>query len=431
MSLVISLLKLGFALFLVLLNGFFVASEFALVRVRSTSVNQMRENNRPNSKTLQEIMDNLDDYLATTQIGITIASLGLGWVGEPAVADLISTFIAPQIPGLVAHGIAVSLTGFLIITFLHVVYGELASKTIAIQKAEKVSLIVAKPMKFFYYLFIPFIIVFNRSANYSTSLIGIPPASENEEILEEEEILMLINNAEEKGHLDTKEMIHNVFELDDDIVREVMVPTPNVNTVEPEQDLSDVKELVKNEGHTRYPVVEGNNKVIGFIDVKDILTSTESEKVEEIMRDIIIVPETKNASRLLNKLQMENTQIAAIVDEWGNFIGLVTVEDLIEQVIGDIKDKFDSLEKPILKSEGGYVVKGSTNIEMINEEIGLKLETDKKINTIGGYLMDIRGKTPKEGDIIEKSEELEFEIKTVKDNRIEEVIIKTHKKQED
>jgi CBS domain containing-hemolysin-like protein len=267
----VDLLSLGglvVAFFLVVLNGFFVAAEFAFVRVRSTAVERLVEEGKPGADTLQAAMDQLDDYLAVTQLGITIASLGLGWVGEPAVAALLEPVLESVLPAGAIHVVAFAV-GFGFITFLHVVFGELAPKTIAIAQAERIALFVAPPMKLFYYLFVPGIVVFNGTANAFTRLIGIPPASETDETLSEEEILSVLSRSGREGHVDKREveMIEHVFELDDRSVRGVMVPRPDVVSVPPDLSLADLRVLVTETGHTRYPVVETDTEdeeITGF-----------------------------------------------------------------------------------------------------------------------------------------------------------------------
>jgi len=231
-TLALSAGRLAAALVLVLLNGFFVAAEFAYVRIRSTAVEALVDEGKPGAELLDEALDNLDDYLAVTQLGITISSLGLGWIGEPAVAALIEPVLEPLVGPDLIHLIAFAL-GFSVITFLHVVFGELAPKTIAIAQAERVSLFVAPPMQFFYYVFRPGIYVFNGTANYFTRLIGVPPASETDETLTEEEILTVLTRSGTKGHIDSEEveMIEQIFDLDDLSVREIMIPRPDVVSV--------------------------------------------------------------------------------------------------------------------------------------------------------------------------------------------------------
>jgi CBS domain containing-hemolysin-like protein len=409
---VLSIAGLGLAFVLVGLNGFFVAAEFAFVRVRSSSVEQLVAGDRPGANTLAGVMDNLDDYLAVTQLGITIASLGLGWVGEPAVASLIEPVLESFVPESAIHAIAFAI-GFGFITFLHVVFGELAPKTIAIAEAERIALLVAPPMKGFYYLFIPGIVVFNGTANAFTRMIGVPPASETEETLSEEEILTILSRSGREGQVDIEEveMIEHVFELDDTTVQEVMIPRPDVVTVESDTPLADLSELVTEEGHTRYPVVAANDgdDVVGFVDVKDVLRASEFESDEsddltagDLARELPIVPESTRINELLETFQTENRQMAAIIDEWGAFEGIATVEDVVEEVVGDIHDEFDEAgQEPSIeqRARGVYVVDGSVTISKVNETLDTAFESGN-FDTIGGLILDHLGRAPEAGDRI-------------------------------
>lgn len=236
--------RIGLALFLVFLNGFFVAAEFAFVRLRPASVETLIQEGRRTAPVVQEATENLDDYLAVSQLGITISSLGLGWVGEPAVAVLVEPILAPVLPSTLLHAVTVAI-GFGIVTFLHVVYGELAPKTLAIQRAEQIALLVAPPMKLFYYLFLPGIIVFNGVAIRSVRLFGVSPAAEEHGVHTEAEILTILSEAGEAGRVDAAEveMIESVFSLDDMTVREIMRPRPDVTSVPADTPLPDLRSM--------------------------------------------------------------------------------------------------------------------------------------------------------------------------------------------
>jgi len=404
----LSLGQLGVALFLVLLNGFFVAAEFAFVRVRSTSVEQLAAEGRTGSKALEGVMDKLDDYLAVTQLGITIASLGLGWVGEPAVASLLEPVIGSVVPEGLLHLVAFAL-GFGIITFLHVVFGELAPKTIAIAEAERLSLFVAPPMTMFYYLFYPGIVVFNGTANAFTSLIGIPPASETDETLGEREIRRILSRSGREGHVDMAEveMIERIFELDDKIVREIMVPRPDVVTIQKTATLPEFKDMVLESGHTRYPVVEKDeDQIVGLIDVKDVIQVSEAEqstvRAGDLARDMLVVPESTAINDLLLQFRTERQQVAAVIDEWGAFEGLVTVEDAVEAIVGDIRDDFDvDEETPAIRAreDGSYEVDGGVPLAEINETLDVAFESES-YETIGGVVIDELGQAPDTGDTV-------------------------------
>ncbi|MDZ7850344.1 MAG: hemolysin family protein [Halodesulfurarchaeum sp.] len=418
--------QLFVALFLVLLNGFFVAAEFAFVRVRSTSVEQLAAEGRRGSSALQGAMDKLDDYLAVTQLGITIASLGLGWVGEPAVASLIEPVAGAYLPPNLVHLVAFAI-GFGIITFLHVVFGELAPKTIAIAQAERLSLFVAPPMRLFYFLFYPGIVVFNGTANAFTALLGVPPASETDETLEEREIRRVLSRSGKEGHVDMAEveMIERVFDLDDTVVREIMVPRPDVVTVSKDTTLAEIRETVLEAGHTRYPVV-GNeeDQIVGFLDVKDVLRVTgtdepDSTRAGDLARDLLVVPESTPLNELLLQFRNERQQVAAVIDEWGAFEGLVTVEDAVEAIVGDLRDEFDGNEpEPSIRKReaGGYEIDGSVPLGDANEALGVDLKSES-YETIGGVVLDALGQAPEPEDRV-RLEGYLFEVTAVDGNRI-------------
>jgi CBS domain containing-hemolysin-like protein len=397
------------ALFLVVLNGFFVASEFAFVRVRSTSVEQLVEEGRPGAGTLSDVMSHLDNYLAVTQLGITIASLGLGWVGEPAVATLIEPVLEPYLSTDLIHIVAFALA-FGTVTFLHVVFGELAPKTIAIAQAERIALLVAPPMKLFFYLFYPGLVVFNGTANAFTRLLGVPPASETDETLGEREIRRVLARSGEKGHIDTAEveMIEGVFELNDILVREIMVPDPDVVSFSTDASLSEIRSTVLDAGHTRYPVVDATNEdqVVGFLDVKDVLgagQSRETATAQDLAREVVVVPETTTVSDLLLQFRDKGQQIAAVIDEWGAFEGIVTVEDAVEAIVGDLRDEFDDEEQePSIqrRDDQQYVIDGGVSLSRVNTVLGSGLENNE-FDTIGGLVLDHLGRAPEGGDSVE------------------------------
>ena len=431
----VSLSRVAAALVLVALNGFFVASEFAFVRIRATSVEQLADEGKAGAETLQEVMTNLDDYLAATQLGITLASLGLGWIGEPAVAALIEPVLGPLLPEGLVHLVAFAI-GFSFITFLHVVFGELAPKTIAIAQAERISLLLAPPMKLAYLIFSPGIAVFNGTANAFTSLIGVPPASESDETLEEREIRRVLARAGEAGHVDDAEvaMIEGVFDLDDTAARELMVPRPDVVSLPADASLSAIRETVLDAGHTRYPVVEGDDadRVVGFVDVKDVLRATEAADGDagdadgptaaDLAREILVVPETTSASDLLVQFRDERRQMAAVIDEWGAFEGIATVEDVAEALVGDLRDEFDVADgRHTIRRTGDrtHEADGSVALVDVNDALGTDLSGDG-YETLGGFVLDRIGRSPEVGDVAE-TEGYAFEVTAVDGARISTV----------
>ena len=418
------------ALFLVALNGFFVASEFAFVRVRSTSVEQLAAEGRAGSAALQDVMNNLDDYLAATQLGITIASLGLGWIGEPAVAALIEPVLSSVLPASVIHLVAFAL-GFSVITFLHVVFGELAPKTIAIADAERVSLLLAPPMKLSYYVFTPGIVVFNGAANAFTRLLGVPPASETDETMQEREIRRVVARSGEAGHVEAAEveMIERVFDLDDTVVREVMVPRPDVVSVPSDMGLADLRATVLDAGHTRYPVVEADDadRTVGFVDAKDVLRATDAgddATAGDLARELVVVPETTAIDDLLVQFRDGERQMAAVIDEWGVFEGIATVEDVVEAVVGDLRDGFDA-EGPDdsirRRDDGGYDADGSAALSTLNGTLGTSFAADG-FETVGGLVLSRLDRAPEVGDSV-RADGFAFEVRRVDGARVSAVRI--------
>jgi len=406
-DLVASGARLLAALALVALNGFFVASEFAFVRVRSTAVDRMVEEGRAGAETLQEALASLDDYLAATQLGITIASLGLGWIGEPAVAALLEPVLGNVLPPGTTHLVAL-VVGFSVVTFLHVVFGELAPKTVAIAEAERAALFLAPPMKFFYYLFLPGLVVFNGTANAVTTALGVPPASETDETLSEEEILLVLSHAGEEGDLDATEveMIERVFDLDDVTAREVMVPRPDVVSVDADASLADLRRAVVEHSHTRYPVIDDDEQIVGFVDVKDVVQAGEAGDTDataaDLARDLPVVPETTRVDALLAEFQAQQRQMAAVVDEWGALEGIVTVEDAVEVVVGQIRDDFDevALEPSVEgRGDGEYVADGAIPIPLLNDELDSDFET-AAYGTVAGLVLDQLGRPAEVGDSV-------------------------------
>ncbi|MGM0592863.1 MAG: hemolysin family protein [Halobacteriota archaeon] len=429
----ISIGGLFLAFFLVVMNGVFVAAEFAFVKIRPTRVNTLVDRGKPGAGLVQDAIENLDGYLAVSQLGITLSSLGLGWIGEPAVAALIEPILGELLPAGVIHLVAFAL-GFGFITFLHVVFGELAPKTFAIQEAERVAFLVAPLMKFFYYLFLPGLIVFNGTANYFTSLVGVSPASESEETHSEEEILMILTRSEETGHvdLDEVEMIESVFELGDTLAREIMVPRPDVETVSASMALSDLRAVAASGTYTRYIVLaEDGDQPVGFVHAKDILQASETEAdhdsitARDLARDILVVPETRRIDAILAEFQTHGSgQIAVVIDEWGVFEGIVTIEDILEEIVGDIRDEFDMAPQgPAIeqRDDGTYVVNGGVSVQDVNERFGATFETDE-VETIGGFVFSQLGREPEVGDQIDQQGYV-LRVDAVDNARIERLVI--------
>lgn len=383
-----SLINLIWVVVLVLLNGFFVSAEFAMVKIRSSRVETLVDEGRKGAVFARSIVNNLDAYLSACQLGITLASLGLGWLGEPAVASLVRPLVHALGFGEAAvHGIAVAIA-FLIITILHIVLGELAPKSMAIRKSESVVLMSAAPMVYFNKLMYPFIWVLNGLANALLRLFGIAPASESESAHTEEEIRILMKESNKNGLIDNTELalVDNIFDFAETTGREIMIPRTEMICLNTQLSREENLEIAYEGMRTRYPVCDGDkDHIIGFIHIKDLLRSTATE-YNTLIRPILAVPESIQISALLKLMQRGKTQIAILIDEYGGTSGLVTLEDIMEEIVGEIQDEFDE-ERPGIEKiqEHEYSIDGLMLIEEINDRFGLDLDTTD-YDTVGGWL---------------------------------------------
>jgi CBS domain containing-hemolysin-like protein len=414
-------------LFLVFLNGFFVAAEFAMVKIRTSRINQLVEEGNARAKLAQRLIKNLDAYLSATQLGITLASLGLGWVGEPAIARLIE----PPLHALGVSAILIHTISFVIafatITFLHIVLGELAPKSLAIHRAEGIVMSVAKPMIYFYRIMYPFIAVLNGAANKLVKLVGIEPATEGEMAHTEEEIRILMNQSLKSGLINNTEMVlfDNIFEFADRIAREVMVPRIDMVTLDFDIAPDKVLEVVEAERHTRYPVIrEDKDHIIGFVHVKDLwlqMQRKEQFSLQAILRHPVMISEAMEISAVLKLMQKNKTEMAIVIDEYGGTAGLITTEDIIEELVGEIQDEFDDELAPVVKVKDGYSVEGRFLVEEVNDLLGIHLD-NTDIDTIGGWIFSVLGRTPEVGDSVEQ-EGHKFVVTEMEDTRVERILI--------
>jgi CBS domain containing-hemolysin-like protein len=416
-------------LLLVALNGFFVAAEFALVKVRPTQLEPLVDEGSRRARLARHMLRHLDAYLSATQLGITLASLALGWVGEPAFAWLIHPLLSPFVasnPALL-HSISVAVS-FLVITILHIVLGEQAPKTIAIRKAENTALLVAFPLFFFYKVTYPAIWLLNQAANRLLKAIGIPPAAEGELAHDEEELRLLLSSSKE-SQLSTqkRELLDNIFELSHRMARQIMLPRQDVIYLTTARSLADNLRTARRSGHTRFPLCEGDlDHVIGLIHIKDIFHRERPlTSLTEVAREIAFVPETLELDRLLKRMRTERFHLAAVIDEYGGISGIVTLEDVIEEIVGSIQDEFD-VERPELvqKGEGVYQVAGGMLVEDLEEALGVEL-SDRDEDTIGGVVLSELGRNPAVGDRVELGP-VTIEVLEVQHNRVATLRIVVH-----
>jgi magnesium and cobalt exporter, CNNM family len=396
-------------LFLVVLNGLFVAAEFALVKIRATQVDRLEQEGRAGAGMVSAATSRLDAYLAVCQLGITISTLGLGWIGEPAVATVIEPlFGVLGLPEGLLHPIALAVS-FGIIIFLHVVFGELAPKSVAIQNTEGTSLFVAPFMRFFYYLLLPAALLFNGTANLFLKLLGYPPASEDEDTHTDDEIRTLVRQSASRGMLEEGEgeMVGADFELNDKVAREIMVPRPDVVSLPADMGLRKLLSVAAAGNYTRYPVYEDDSpdRIVGAVHVKDVLRAIESEggldadlTARVLAREVLVVPENRPIDEILEDFQKQEIQMAIVIDEWGSFEGLFTIEDIIEEIVGEIRDEFDEEEPAIHRlPDGSYRVDGRIPIGVVNEALGSEFESED-FDTIGGLVLGYLGRAPEVGD---------------------------------
>lgn len=391
-------LYLGGAVILIILNGFFVAAEFALVKVRISRIDKLVKQKRMFAVTARWLAQRLDESLSACQLGITMASLGLGWVGEPAFARLLEPILHavgiddPRIVHLLGFAGA-----FSVITGLHLVVGEQFPKIFAIRRPEPMLLWCAAPLKFFYVILYPFLVLLNITTSFLLKLVGITGASEHDGPTTEEEIRALLREAHIHGNLTRNEhsLINNVFEFDDLIVRRVMVPRGEVAFFDVNQPMAEIVDQVRRSKHTRYPVCDGSlDAVLGVAHIKDLLIAPEQAADEvfdlkSVMRPPKKVPETMPISRVLRHFQATHQLLAFVIDEHGTVSGIVTLENVLEPIVGAVEDEFDS-EDPNVVPTGPdeFLVSGAASVSEVCRETGITLDESAESDTISGLLME-------------------------------------------
>jgi CBS domain containing-hemolysin-like protein len=422
---------------LIALTAFFVASEFAIVKARKSRIDQLVEEGNQNALAAKKVITNLDEYLSACQLGITVTALGLGWIGEPAIAGLLQpVFSRFDVAISLSHAISIGVA-FTVITFLHVVIGELAPKTLAIHKTEAITLLFSKPLILFYRVLYPFIWVLNSSARFATRLFGLKAVSEHEIAHTEEELRIILSDSYKSGEINQSEFkyVNKIFEFDNRIAKEIMVPRTEIVSLAMDDKLDSLLTIVKEEKFTRYPIIDGDkDHIIGFINIKEVFTNllqdnTKKKTLSEYMRPIIRVIETMPIDELLAKMQRERIHIAVLMDEYGGTSGLVTVEDIIEEIVGEIRDEFDFDEMPLIRKlhDHHYLLDGKVLVTELSDLLGITME-DEDIDTIGGWVLT-HNYEAKQGDIILFGE-YEFKIKQLEDHQVKLVEVRKSPPQE-
>ncbi|PZT55367.1 hemolysin family protein [Paenibacillus silvae] len=391
-------LNLVLVAFLIGLSAFFVAVEFALVRVRPSRIDQMIAEGNKRALAVKQAVANLDGYLSACQLGITITSLGLGWLGEPTVEKLLHpVFESLSIPDALASFLSFVIA-FVAITYLHVVVGELAPKTIAIRKAETVALLTSGPIILFNRVMYPFIWLLNGSANQLVKLFGIKPASEHEDAHSEEELQIIINESFESGKINQAEFgyVSRIFAFDEMLAKEIMVPRTDMVCLYLNKTNEENLEIIREEQYTRFPVVnESKDDIIGIINTKqfflELYGNTEPVDLSSLIQPVSAVHETTPVKDLLKKMQKDGVHIAVLVDEYGGTSGIVTIEDVLEQIVGEIRDEFDADEEEEIQivNEHYVIMDGKVSLSKVNDMFMSSLDADEW-DTIGGWLYSHR-----------------------------------------
>ncbi|MDB5029924.1 hemolysin family protein [Mucilaginibacter sp.] len=425
-------------IFLVLLNGFFVAAEFALVRVRGSQIEIKAKSGSRIAKVTRGIMANLDGYLAATQLGITIASLGLGVIGEEVFTNVVLHLFDAL--NIVVSGFIITTSrviAFIIITVLSIVFGELAPKTLAIQRSVRTALAVSAPLRIFFIVFRPIIWVLNNFANFILRIIGINVIPGHEAHHSSEELQYLLEQGKETGALDSNEheLIQNVFEFNERVVKNIMVPRTKISGIEVSTGKDELLDILITEGYSRLPVYdEVIDKIVGIVHAKDILpllARNEEIILKNIIRKPYFIPETKKINDLMAELQQMRIQIAIVSDEFGGTAGMVTLEDIVEELVGEIQDEYDE-EKPIVEilNDREFIVNALAPIYDVNGHLPHDLPEDGDFDTVSGWLGDIFGKIP---DVGEQKESNGYNITVLKksDQNIESVKLELLLNEED
>lgn len=406
-------LRLAAVLFLVLLNGFFVAAEFALVAARRSRIDQMAAEGDRKAKVVQHAQAELDRYISGTQLGITLASLALGWIGEPALASLIDRGLAavgiadhaaPGVVSAAAHSGAAIAVAFAIITFLHIVLGELAPKSLALSRPEDVSRHIARPLILFSKVGAPFIAVLNGSANRLLRLVGIRPVGEGEHVHSPEELRLLVMQARAHGTLDESDsaMLAGVFDFHEKRAVDVMRPRTDVSAIDVESTEDEVWQLLRSERYSRYPVYRDTlDDVVGVFLAKDLWlrdpADTRPFRLEDYVREALYVPSTRPAERVLDDLRRTRAHLAVVLDEYGGTAGIVTMEDLVEEVVGDIADEYDLREREAFELDGVLELAGAMSLVDARSDYQLRIP-EGDWTTLGGYVFSAIGRLPRVGD---------------------------------
>lgn len=422
----ISFLNIIVIFLLVLANGFFVASEFALVGVRRSRIATLADSGDARARRLLQLIDNLNAYISATQLGITMASLALGWIGEPVFAHLLETPLRGLVSDAVRHTIAFAIA-FIVITFLHIVLGELAPKTLALERAEKTALAIAWPMQWFYKIFRWPIRLLDWAGTRTVRLFGLHPSADHGSIYTEAELRQLVDASHKSGHLEAEErkLIHRVFEFSDAEVREAMVPRMAVEGLPVTATLEDAKNAFRTSGYSRMPVYRGK-VVVGVLfrrDLEPYLEKPGGEEfsLERLVHPPVFIPATVGLGIALKQMQSSRTHLTIVVDEHGGFEGIVTLEDLLEEIVGEISDEYDEeARSQVVEEDGTYVLDGMLTVRDANRRLDLGLPEHAAYTTMAGFILAQSRRIMRVGESVEY-ESSRYTVERVQGHRIRRI----------
>lgn len=408
-----SIIALLSAIVLLGINGFFVLAEFALVRIRKTRLEELAQRGDKRASLALKMVSRLDSYLSAVQLGVTLASLGLGWLGEPAVAAYIEPLVFQYFPGstIVLRTVSVLLS-FSVVTFVTVVLGELIPKNVAMQKTESVLLWSVWPLYIFHQLGWPIITLFDRSARILLNILGIEPAKDGDVAHSEEELRMIVSASRRGGVLDQmeSELIDNVFDFADLMAREIMIPRRDMVCLFVDDPYEDNLRLVMDTAHTRYPLCrEDKDHVLGMVHIRDLMnyngTQHEKPDLTSVMREVLMVPEGMSVAKLLQLMRHKRIHLAVVVDEYGGTAGLVALEDVIEEIVGNIQDEHDKPVEPEIQRmpDGTFQFDGGVLLDDVLKLLNIRMDEHEE-DTLGGYIFGLLGRQPTKGDIVEIGE---------------------------
>ena len=407
------LVNLIVIILLLLMNGFFVASEFALVSVRQTKMIQLAKDGNQNAKVVCHEIEHLDRYIAAVQLGITIASIGLGWVGEATLAKILEPLLnwLPYVEKTIAVHSAAAGIAFAVITFMHVVIGELMPKSIALQYPERTALIVAKPMKLVARIFKPFIFLLNNFGNFLLKLIHISPATTSHSVHTTEEIGMIIDASYNEGILNEteKDMLQNICKFSDKVAKQVMVPRPDMVAIPTDITFEELENEILNTQYTRYPVYkEDLDNIAGLLHVKDLYAYLANKDKKDfdlmsMLREVKFFPETVSLDKLVRDFKINKIQMAIIVDEFGGTSGLITLEDIIEEIVGEVQDEFDTDEEANITKTGEneYIANGMMRIDEFANYFNREIPEEEDVETIAGIILKRLGRMAEVDDSVD------------------------------